>query len=608
MTALRILVAGLVVLLPACTSLEPPSVAAAGRVVDGGDATVRLRRVLADSDETWLEHYPLVALYRGDPRPVARFGDEFSEAHVAAMRAAAQADLERLAAIDRDQLTPADRIAYDTFRWNKTLELRRFGPTLSSVWLRLPLNSYFESWHIEFLNLSSGAGVAAYRTVADYDNGLARIDGFIAFLDRAVVRLREGAARGVVQPPHVVEDMIRQFDEFVAQGVEGSAFHTPIDKLPVAMVRADRDRLTQSYRTMIRDRLLPTLVHVRDFLKREYLPKSRDTVGLAQIPGGADYYRFLVEEHTSTSMSPAEMHRVGLAEVARIKRSMEEIKNRVGFAGSLAQFFEHIRTDRRFKPASAQGLADAYRVIGATVSQALPRLFRTLPQTALELRPVPAATERAAPGAYYDAGSVDGSRPGVFFFNTYDLPSRTIETMETLYLHEAVPGHHLQASLRRENLAMPDVLRFGWNTAYIEGWALYAESLGPELGMLTDPYQRFGAYGYEMLRAMRLVVDTGLHMMGWTRDQAIDYMLANSAFNPARAAQEVDRYIANPGQALAYKVGQLTIARLRATAERALGPAFDIRAFHDEVLSTGALPMAVLEAKIDSWIAARKTP
>ena len=608
MAALRFLVMGLVAVLPACTSLERPSAAAAARVLDAGDATARLRGLLADSDKAWLYHYPLTALYRGDPRPVARFGEEFSDAHVAAMGAAARGALERLASIDRDRLASADRIAYDTFQWNKTLELRRFSPTLSSVWLRLPLSSYFESWHIEFPSLSSGSGIAPYRTVADYDNGLARIDGYIAFLDRAVVRLREGAVRGVVQPRHVVEDMIRQFDEFIAQGVEGSTFHGPIDKLPVDMGQADRDRLTQSYRTTIRSRLLPTSVQVRDFLKREYLPKSRDTVGLAQIPGGADYYRFLVEEHTSTSMSPEEIHRVGLGEVVHIKRSMEEIKDRVGFKGSLIELFEHIRTDQRFKPASVQGVADGYRAFGATVSQALPRLFRTLPRTALELRPVPTATERAAPAAYYDAGGVDGSRPGVFFFNTYDLPSRTIETMETLYLHEAVPGHHLQASLRRENRALPDVLRFGWNTAYIEGWALYAESLGPELGMLSDPYQRFGAYSYEMLRAVRLVVDTGLHMMGWPRDQAIDYMLANSAFNRARAAQEVDRYIANPGQALAYKMGQLTIARLRARAERALGPAFDIREFHGEVLSTGAVPMAVLEAKIDSWIAAHKKP
>ena len=539
---------------------------------------------------------------------MARFGEEFSDAHVAAMRAGARAELERLAAIDRDRLASADRIAYDTFHWNKTLELRRFGPALSAVWLRLPLNSYFESWHIEFPSLSSGTGIAPYRSVADYDNGLARIDGYITFLGRAITRLREGAAQGVVQPRRVVEDMIEQFDESIAQGVEGSTFYGPIGKLPAEMAPADRDRLTQLYRTKIRNRLLPTFVQVRDFLKREYLPKSRNTVGLSQIPGGADYYRLLVEEHTSTSMSPEEIHRIGLAEVVRIKRSMEEIKNRVGFEGSLAQFFEHIRTDQRFKPASAQALADGYRAIGANVSQALPRLFRTLPKTALELRPVPAAAERATPGAYYDAGSVDGARPGVFFFNTHDLPSRTIETMETLYLHEAVPGHHLQASLRRENRALPDVLRFGWNTAYIEGWALYAESLGPELGMFTDPYQRLGAYSYEMLRAMRLVVDTGLHMMGWSRDQAIDYMLANSSFNPARTAREVDRYIAYPGQALAYKVGQLTIARLRATAERALGPEFDIREFHDEVLSTGALPMSVLEAKIDAWIAARKTP
>jgi uncharacterized protein (DUF885 family) len=332
---------------------------------------------------------------------------------------------------------------------------------------------------------------------------------------------------------------------------------------------------------------------------------SRTTVGLSHIPGGAVYYRLLIEENTSTLMSADEIHRLGLSEVARITRGMEEIKDRVGFAGSLPQFFEQIRGDPLLKPSSVQDLADGYRAIGARVSASLPRLFRTFPKTALELRPMPPEVEKAAANGSYSSGATDGSRPGIFYFNTYELPSRTIETMETLYLHEAVPGHHFQSSIRREDRSLPDLLRFGWNTAYIEGWALYAESLGPELGMFTDPYQRFGAYSDEMLRAVRLVVDTGLHTMGWTREQAIDYMVDHLPYTRTRLTQEVDRYIANPAQALAYKVGQLTITRLRTTAESALGQAFDIRAFHDEVLNTGAIPMAVLEAKIKAWIATR---
>jgi uncharacterized protein (DUF885 family) len=343
---------------------------------------------------------------------------------------------------------------------------------------------------------------------------------------------------------------------------------------------------------------------MRDFLRDDYLPRTRGSVGLSDLPGGAGWYRQLVAENTTTALAPDEIHQIGLAEVARIRQSMDAVRIETGFAGALPEFLEFMRTDPRFQPASAQALKDGYADIGRRVDLALDRLFAHRPRSALELRPTPANQERTDAAARYQQGTPDGSRPGIFYFNTWDLPSRNTSGMESLYLHEAVPGHHYQVSLAQENLALPKLLRFGGNTAYVEGWALYAESLGFELGLFTDPYQHFGHLDDEMLRAMRLVVDTGLHTKGWTREQAIDYMLANSSMSRTDAVAEVERYIASPAQALAYKIGQLTIRRLRTRAEVALGPRFDVRAFHDQVLNTGALPLAVLEAKIEAWVAA----
>lgn len=343
---------------------------------------------------------------------------------------------------------------------------------------------------------------------------------------------------------------------------------------------------------------------MRDFLRDDYLPRTRSSVGLSALPSGLDWYRYLTLENTTTSLAPDEIHQIGLAEVARIRQSMDAVRIEAGFAGPLPAFLEFMRTDARFKPASAQALKDGYGEIGRRVDVTLDRLFAHRPRAALELRPTPANQERTDAAARYQQGTPDGSRPGIFYFNTWDLPSRNTSGMETLYLHEAVPGHHYQVSLAQENLALPKLLRFGGPTAYFEGWALYAESLGFELGLFTDPYQRFGHLDDEMLRALRLVVDTGLHTKGWTREQAIDFMLANSSMSRTDAVAEVERYIASPAQALAYKIGQLTIRRLRTQAEATLGPRFDVRAFHDQVLNTGALPLAVLEAKIDAWVAA----
>jgi len=564
--------------------------------------TTQLAALMADSDAAYLERNPISALYRGDLRFAAQHGDYLSDAYIDAERAAAQRDLSRLATIDPAELSESDRLAYDTFRWKRETDLRALAPEF--VWLRfgLPI-AHFGGWHLDFAQLSSGEGIARYTNVADYEAGLARFDGFVIWLDRVRERLRQAADAGVVLPRFVVERMIPQFQSLIDAGVDRSMFYGPVRKLPAGFAEIDRERITRSYAIGIRERLIPAFVRMRDFLAREYLPRSRGNVGLSQLPGGAARYRQLVAQHTTTELSPREIHRIGLAEVARITLSMEAIKADVGFRGTLAEFFEHLRTDSRFTPASPQALGDGYRAIEQRVDAAIPRLFAHRPLAPLDIRPTPSPADETDAAARYDVGTPDGSRPGVFYYNTYDLRSRPTRNMETLYLHEAVPGHHFQLSLAQENTALPKLLRFDGNTAFAEGWALYAESLGGDLGLYTDPYQRLGHYDEEIWRALRLVVDTGLHEMGWTREQAIDYMLMHSATSRTDATAEVERYIVDPGQALAYKIGQLTISRLRAHAQTALGERFDVRDFHDQVLLTGALPLTVLEGKIERWIA-----
>jgi uncharacterized protein (DUF885 family) len=324
------------------------------------------------------------------------------------------------------------------------------------------------------------------------------------------------------------------------------------------------------------------------------------------MKGGDRLYRYLVQSNTTLPLTPEEVHQTGLGEVARILSEMDKIRVRVGYKKSLQHFFEYLRTDKKFQPKSRQELTDRYYAIGKIVDAKLPDYFSTIPKARLEIRPYPEFREKFEAGGSYEQGSPDGSRPGVFYFNAYDLPSRTTPGINTLYLHEGAPGHHFQISLAQENEALPSFMRFGGNTAYVEGWALYAETLGYPMGVFEDPYQHFGTLSDEMLRAMRLVVDTGIHAKGWTRNQAIKYMLDNSNMGRTDVTAEVERYIAIPGQATSYKVGSLTIQRLRRKAEEALGPKFDIRDFHAQVLMTGALPLAILEQKIDRWIAEKQ--
>ena len=583
---------------PAFAQALPPPVPAPG----DGPEDAKLKQLFYASDERDLRLNPIGALYRGDLRYADSIGDLFSDAADERDRRNGLADLAALRRIDRARLTPTDQIAYDVFRNGLDIGLKFYAdPAVLRVARALPIN-HFGGIQTGYPDLASGKGAAPFRTVLDYDNNLKRNAQYAALYPRIIARFRTGLAQGIVLPRLSVTNMIEQFDNLIAEGVEGSTFYAPVKMYPDAIPAADRARLTAAYAAQVRDVLIPAHRQIRDFLKNDYLPRTTTAVGLSAVPGGAAYYRYRIEANTTLPLTAQEVHDLGLREVARITAEMRTQQAKVGFTGTPRQFFDYLRTDPKFAPKSAAEVRAGYDAIAARVNARVGEQFALIPRTPLELRPVPAFRERTAASGSYDQGTPDGTRPGIFYYDTYDLPSRFTWSMETLYLHEAIPGHHFQISVAQENTALPAFMRFGGNTAYVEGWALYAESLWPELGMETDPYARMGGLNDEMLRAMRLVVDSGLHAFGWTRDQAIDYMMANSPESRTDATAEVERYIANPGQALAYKVGQLTILKLKAEAKAKLGARFDPRAFHAVVLDTGALPMPVLEAKVRAWI------
>lgn len=582
--------------------------AQADRIVAGPAVetpSAKLTQLFLASDEASLKRNPLQALFRGDPRYADQYGDGVSDAYLAAEKAAAQADLKALAAIDRSKLTPDEQISYDVFKWQRETALRGFDPAILDVAKLLPVDQ-MNGLHQFVPDIFSGQSVAQFKTVKDYEDNLKRLDGFVVAMDRSLDRLKQGVAAGVVQPRLVSERVLSQLDHHVTGGVDAMPLMMPVQSFPDTISAADQARLKAEYTAMVGGKVLPAYTRMRDYVRDVYLPASRgnDRPGLVSMPGGPDLYRHLVALQTTTRMTPEEIHDLGLSEVARIQGEMRKVMQQVGFKGDLQAFFKHIKTAPEFKPESREALTQGYYAIGKRVDAALPKLFRTMPKTPLEIRPYPDFLEKDAAGGSYQPGAPDGSRPGIFYFNAYDLPSRTTPGMETLYLHEGAPGHHFQIALAFENDKLPSFQRFGGNNAFAEGWGLYAESLGKELGMLTDPYQYYGRLDDEMLRAMRLVVDTGLHAKGWSRQQAIDYMVANSSQGETDVAIEVDRYVAIPGQALGYKVGDIRIQQARKRAEKALGPNFDIRAFHEQVLMTGALPLEVLDAKIDRWVAA----
>ncbi|MEO7365922.1 MAG: DUF885 domain-containing protein [Sphingomicrobium sp.] len=565
----------------------------------------RLFDLFKASDEASLTRNPLNALSRGDLRFADRFGDNISDEYFAAERAASTADLAALHAIPRAELNATDQVAYDVFDYSTKDTLRGLQPDMLALTAVRPMNHFF-GFHTFYPTFASGKGTAQFKALADYDNNLKRHRDFVTYIDRAIGRFRQGEASGVVETKMTVKNMIEQLDTQLKQKPEESPYFGPAKDFPANIGDADRARLTHEYRAAIIDQLYPVLTRLRDFLRDDYLSHARSGAGLLYMPGGDKLYRYLVQSSTTLPMTPEEIHQLGLSEVARITSGMEGVKQEVGFKGSMQQFFDYMRSSPKFQPKSREALTEGFYAIGKAVEAKVPQYFSTVPKTKLLINPYPTFREKFEAGGSYDQGTPDGSRPGTFYFNAYDLPSRSTWGMTTLFLHEGEPGHHFQISLAQENEALPSFMRFGGNTAYQEGWALYAETLGYDMGFYKDPYQRFGTLNDEMLRAMRLVVDTGIHAKGWTREQSIAYMLGHSGMGKTDATAEVERYIAIPSQALAYKVGALTIQRLRKKAETELGPKFDIRDFHAQVLMTGALPLAILEHKIDAWIAAKK--
>jgi uncharacterized protein (DUF885 family) len=565
----------------------------------------RLFDLFKQSDEASLRRNPLQALFRGDLRYADRLGDLFGDAHYQGEKAAAEHDLAALHTIPRDQLNPTDRIAYDVFEYQTEDALRGYQPNLLEITEALPMNHFF-GIHTEYPTIAGGQGAAPFRTVPDYENNLKRNRDFAANIDEAIRQWKKGEAEGIVDTKLTVLNMIEQLDNQLKLKPEDSPYLGPIKSFPASIGAADRARLTSEYRDSLNTVVYPALQRMRDFFANEDVARARDGAGLMYMKGGDKYYRYLIESTTTEALDPAQVHQLGLSEVARITKEFEDVQRQVGFKGTLHQFFDTMRTSPKFQPKSKEELEQGFATVKRRVEAKVPSFFSKTPRAGLVIRPYPAYREKFEAGGSYEQGTPDGSRPGTFYFNAYNLPSRSTWEETTLFMHEGEPGHHFQISLAQENPNLPAFMRFGGNTAYVEGWALYSESLGYPMGMYTDPYQRFGNLNDEMLRAMRLVVDTGIHSKGWTREQSIKYMLDNSGESVTDATAEVERYIAIPSQALAYKIGQLTISRLRDQAKAKLGSKFDIREYHAQVLDTGALPLPILEKKIDDWVAAKQ--
>lgn len=561
------------------------------------DAATELDALFAGYWEESLALNPLQATFVGDPRYNHLLPDTLSAEFRRKTHEFNERWLQRALEFDGTRLDAQAQLSHEIFvrRLRRELEGERFPG-----WMQ-PLNQ-FRSLASMLAQLGSGKGAQPFRTVQDYDNWLSRAGNVPQLFDTAIGNMREGIAKGVVQPKVLMQKVLPQLDALIRPGAEETLFWEPLRNLPESFSEDDRIRITAAYRDLVDDTLLPSYRKLRDFIADEYLPAARDSVGLAELPDGAEWYAFNVRSITTTDLTPGRIHEIGLDEVARIHGEMRGVMEQVGFEGTLKDFFAFMTTDNRFEFESEQALLDTYNAFRARVNQGVAPLFSLTPRAAFEIRPVEPFRAASAAGGSYQRPSDDGTRPGIFYVNTYDLPSRKTWDMESLFLHEAIPGHHFQIALQQELTGLPKFRRFGGETAFTEGWGLYAESLGRELGVYTDPYQYFGRLQAELWRAIRLVVDTGLHAKGWTREQVIDYMLENSATTQTEAVSETERYIAIPGQALAYKIGELKIRELRSRAEKALGDGFDIRAFHAEVLKDGAVPLDVLEQKIERWI------
>lgn len=555
-------------------------------------------RALFERDWEWqLEHNPEYATTLGD----ARFNARLSDTTLAASKAAldhARSALGEARAIDRNGLGPQDRLSLDLFIADKERQLALFAfhpfdPQPISAW---------DGLHVRLPRL---VAQMPFATEEDYRNYIARLEALPAHVDGLVEQLREGMRTGWTAPKASVRalpDMLRNMRD----GLMDGALAAPFKRIPATIDTAVREQLLAAGNAALKNSAAPALRKLEDFVRNDYLPAARESLGAASLPGGPGYYAFLVRQAGGTELTPAEVHALGLKEVARIRVAMLEAIKRTGFQGTLPQFLAFARSDKRLFPASADSLLARYRRTIARAEARLPALFGAIPQESIGVKPLGQAGAAGQVAAYYEAGTP--SRSAALVVNTARLDRQPLWEVETLALHEALPGHHLQVARAQALGGLPAFRRHRWDEAFGEGWATYAESLGPELGFFKDAFSWFGYLNDDMFRAARLVVDTGLHAQGWTRQQAIDYLNANTANAAADNAVEVDRYIAQPAQALAYKIGQLRIKALREKAQAALGPRFDLRRFHDALLGQGSLPLPLLEREMGQWLAAQLAP
>jgi uncharacterized protein (DUF885 family) len=559
-----------------------------------------LNQLYAQYWEEYLRANPMLATFHGDKRYNNRFGALTSDADRKNTKRLAQTYLARSAKFDPAPLPPEDRISYDLFRYRQQLALDglQFPSHL------IPVNPV-SSLPLVFAQLGSGRLVQPFDTVKDYDNWLARARGFPKAVDGMIADMKKGITQGVVMPRVLVKPVLAQLESLGSANLEANHYMAPVKKFPQSFSAADKARLTAAFTVLVRDQLVPAYQRLLVFMRDRYLPAARDTIALGALPGGSAWYAFQVRSATTTDLSPKDIHTIGLREVARIRGLLESAKYDVKFKGSMEEFFVFLNTAPELRFTSRQDMQAAYEGLRLRVDAKIPAFFGHTPKTAFEIRPVESFRESAASPAQYVPGLPDGSRPGIFYYNAYQPETRTRFTTTVFYVHEAIPGHHFEISLAQEREGLPAFRRFGSTLAYSEGWGLYSEMLGQEMGLYDDPWQVIGRLSTEVWRAARLVIDTGIHTQGWSREQAIRYFLDNVPQSTEVATQEVDRYIAMPGQALSYKIGELKIRELRARAEQALGAKFNLRDFHGEILSHGSVPLGVLEAAMDRWLAAQ---
>jgi uncharacterized protein (DUF885 family) len=540
---------------------------------------------------------PEAATWRGYPGQNDRWSDLSMDA-IAEGKKDARQTLKAILSFDRAKLSEADQLNYDLFRRNAEMAVEQ------------------QQFPAEFLAINQMDGLPrdvpsmiammpAGKT-ADYENILARLGGIPALVDQTIALLQEGLVRGIVPPKVPLRTLADQVSGQVHIGPMTTPMLAKFKTFPETIPVAEQVRLTEAAKAVYADDVRPAFQRLHQFLSKEYVPNCRATVGRSALPNGRAWYGYQIKHYTTTTLSPDEIHKIGLREVNRIRVGMEAVRKQVNFEGDLHTFFEFLRTDPQFYYETADELLAGYRDICKRADPELTNLFRKLPRQPYGVVPVPSYIEKSVTTAYYQPGSNNAGRAGFFFANTYDLKSRPKWEMEALALHEAVPGHHLQLAIADEIVGLPEFRKYGRYTGYVEGWGLYSESLGEEMGFYTDPYSKFGQLTYEMWRAIRLVVDTGIHAKGWSRQRAIEFFKTNAGKTEHDITVEVDRYIVWPGQALAYKLGELKLKELRARATAKLGDKFDLRSFHDEIMWNGALPLSILDQRTDRWIAAEQ--